>query len=592
LNSGQVIVALAAGTVSAPIRASSLAGLHEPAPQAGPASVYDLLIRGGRVLDGSGNPHFRADVAVRGDTIAAIGDLGDATAARVIDAAGLYVTPGFIALHEHVEPAIRAGHGTLPNFTTQGFTTAVIDADGRTGVWPLSKQRAELERAGSALNLVPMVGHGTVRGMAMGSDFMRAATAAEIERMKQLVREGMEEGAFGLSAGLEYIPGRWSTEEEVQELARVAASYGGHYQAHLRSQGQHPKWQLPSYPEKPITNIDAVMETIAIARLTGMPAMLDHLHPKGPREWGSGRIITQLLDRAWRDGAQVYINMHSYEAYDENIVLVPRWALVSRPVKGLGQYDSSFPGADYTNMRDNLKRRLADPDQSRIIRRDIAYDIDRQGGPDGLLVMDYPDASWVGKTLAQVAESRKEDPVDTAIHMQMHGFDRPGGVQFRAFAVSLLDLEEFMRQDYTGVCTDREGDSPELRTNRSQFATPGAKPFVHPGTFGTAPRLIRTFALDKQVITLPHAIRSLTSLGAQVLGLRDRGRLAEGQRADVVVFDPRRIRDKATYFEPFQYSEGIDFVLVNGRFVVDGGRPTAAKPGRVLARQRGVSGSR
>jgi N-acyl-D-amino-acid deacylase len=243
-------------------------------------------------------------------------------------------------------------------------------------------------------------------------------------------------------------------------------------------------------------------------------------------------------------------------------------------------------------MRETLKKRLADPEQARVIRKDIAYDIDRQGGPDGLLIMDYPDRSLVGRTLAQVAAARKEDPVDTAIHFQMHGFDRPGGIQFRAFAVSLLDLEEFMRQDYTGVCTDREGDSPELRENRSQFAVAGAKPFVHPGTFGTAPRLLRTFVFDKKVITLPHAIRSLTSLPAQVLGLRDRGRIAEGQKADVVVFDPATLRDKATYFEPWQYSEGIELVLVNGRVVVDAGKPTDAKPGRVLARQRTANAPR
>lgn len=549
-------------------------------------ATFDVLIRGGRVLDGSGNPYVYADVGVRGDTIAAVGDLSGATAARVIEAASRYVTPGFVALHEHVEPAILKGHGTLPNFTTQGFTSAVIDADGRSHVWPLAKQRAELERAGSALNLVPMVGHGTVRGIAMGQDFMRPATAVEIEAMKALVRQGMDEGAFGLSAGLEYVPGRYSSEEEVLELAKVVAPYGGHYQAHLRSQGQHPKWQLPSYPEKPITNIDAVMETIEIARRARLPVMMDHLHPKGPREWGSGRIITQLVDRAWRDGLQVYINMHSYEAYDENIVLVPRWALVVRPVKGLGQYDSHHPEADYSGMRENLERRLRDPETARLIRKDIAYDIDRQGGPDGLLIMDYPDRSLVGKTLGQVARARGEDPADTALHFQRNGFDRPGGIQFRAFAVSLLDLEEFMRQEYTGVCTDREGDAPELRENRSQFAIAGAKPYVHPGTFGTAPRLLRTFVFERRTITLPFAIRSLTSLPAQVLGLSDRGRIAEGLKADLVVFDPETLRDKATYFEPFQYGEGIEHVLVNGRLVVDGGKPTDARPGRVLERQR------
>lgn len=540
------------------------------------APAFDVVIRGGRVLDGTGNPYIYADVGVRGDRVVAVGDLSSATARRVVDARGKYVVPGFFTLHEHIEPAILRGHGTLPNFTTQGFTTAVIDADGRTGVWPLPRQRDTLLKMGSALNLVPMVGHGTVRAMVMGRDFQRAARADEIARMKTLVTQGMEDGAFGLTTGLEYSPGRWSTEEEVLELARMVAPYGGHYQSHLRSQGQHPKWQLPSTPGSPITNIDAVMEAITIAKVTGVPAMLDHLHPKGPREWGSGKIITQLVDQAWRDGQEVYINMHSYEAYDETIVLIPRWALIQRPVPGMGQFDSDVPAADYTDMRATLRRRLSHPDTARIIRRDIAYEIDRGGGPGGLLVMDFPDKSLVGKKLGEVARSRNEDPVDTAIWMQMNGFATPGGVEWRAFAVSLLDLEEFMRQDYTAVCTDRSGDSPEMRKT----------PFVHPGTFGTVPRLLRTFVMDRRTITLPHAIRSLTGLPAQILGLKDRGRIAEGLLADVVVFDPDRIRDKATYFEPFQYSEGITHVLVNGTFVVDEGKPTAARPGRMLTRQR------
>jgi N-acyl-D-amino-acid deacylase len=545
------------------------------APGAG-GQEYDLVIRNGRVLDGSGNPFVRADVAVVGDRIARVGHLGDARAKRVIDAAGRYVTPGFFAMHEHIEPAILRGFGTLPNFTTQGFTTAVIDADGRSAIWPLTRQRDSLLRQGSALNLVPMVGHGTVRSLVMGDDVERGATEPEIERMKALVRQGMEDGAFGLSTGLEYAPMRWSTEAEVLALARVVAPFGGHYQAHLRSQGQHPKWQLPSSPGKPITNIDAVMETIQVARVAGIPAMMDHLHPKGPREWGSGRIITQLVDRAWREGLEVYINMHSYEAYDETIVLVPRWALLAKPVPNLGQFDSNHPRADYTGMRNNLRRRLGHPDTAAIIRRDIEYEIDRGGGPDGLLVMAYPDPAWIGKTLGQIARSRGEDPVDTAIHLQLHGFDRPGGVEWRAFAVSLLDLEEFMRRDYTTVCTDRAGDSPALRR----------QPFTHPGTFGTSTRLLRSFVFEKQVLSLPFAIRSLTSLPAQILGLRDRGRIAEGMKADLVVFDPVTVRDRATFGDPFQYSEGIEYVLTNGVPVVDRGQATAAKPGRVLERQR------
>ena len=559
----------------APVALALAAVLAASGDVSGQAAEYDVIIRDGRVLDGTGNPFVYADVGIRGDSIARIGNLRGVRARREVDASGQYVTPGWFALHEHVESAILRGHGTLPNFTMQGFTTAVINADGRSA-WPLDRQKSDLEKAGSALNLVPMVGHATVRRMAMGEDFQRAASASEIEKMKALVREGMEQGAFGLTTGLEYSPGRWSTNEEVLALAKTVAPYGGHYQSHLRSQGQYPKWQTPATADRMITNIDAVMEVITIAKQARVPAMLDHLHPKGPREWGSGRIITQLIDAAWREGHEVYINMHSYEAYDETIVLVPRWALVKRPVPHMGQFDGNAPGADYTDMRGTLRRRLAIADTAALIRADIEYEIDRGGGPDGLLVMDYPDKSWIGKTLGQIAKSRGEDPVETAIHIQLNGFDRPDAIEWRAFAVSLDDLKEFMRQDYTAVCTDRGGDSPQMRRNA----------FVHPGTFGTATRRIRRFVFDEPVTTLPFAIRSMTSLSAQILGLRDRGRLAHGMKADIVVFDPNTIRDKATYFEPFQYSEGINYVLVNGAFVVDAGKPTAAKPGRVLSRQR------
>ena len=224
--------------------ALSLAAAGSAAAQ-GPA--YDVLIRGGRVLDGSGNPFIKADVGLRGDTVAAIGDLSQASAPRTIVASGKYVVPGFIALHEHIDRDILEGNGELSNFTTQGFTTAVLNADGRTALWPITRQRAQMEKAGSSLNVVMMVGHGTVRSLVMGDDFRRPATAAEIEQMKALVRQGMEEGGVGLSTGLEYVPMSYSTEEEVLELAKEVAPYGGHYQAHLRSQGQYPKWQLPSY---------------------------------------------------------------------------------------------------------------------------------------------------------------------------------------------------------------------------------------------------------------------------------------------------------------------------------------------------------
>ncbi len=549
---------------------------------------FDVLIRNGRVLDGSGNPFFYADVGVRGDEIVAVGDLRGAAAARVIDATGKYVTPGFIALHEHIEPDILEGHGTVPNYTTQGFTTAVINADGYNygadaPLWPLEEERAALEAAGTALNLALLVPHGIIRNLVMGTapeDVMRFATPAEIDEMKALVRQGMEAGAFGLSTGLEYNPMRYSSEEEVLELATAVAPYGGHFQAHMRSQGRYPKWQLPSHMDHPtqrhVSWMDAVMEVLTIAAEAGIPVMFDHIHPKGPREWGMSKITTQLIDKWWERGHQVYINMHSYEGYSTYVTLVPRWALIVGEVPGQSAADD-FPPVEYGDMRANLRARLADPATRAMIRSDVEYEILRQGGAENLLITDYPDPSLIGKTLADVARERGESPFDAVIRLQMDGFDRPGGVLWMAKAVGMIDIEEWMRQDYTAVCLDRGADRPEIRSSRS----------IHPGYFGTSGRLIREFALERGTVTLPHAIRSLTALPAQILGLEDRGRIEVGQKADIVVFDPETIRTDATYLSPFVYQEGMTHVLVNGRFVVDEGTPTDALPGRVLERQRG-----
>ena len=549
------------------------------------AQTYDVLIRDGRVLDGSGNPWFLADVGIRGDDIVAVGDLRGATADRVVDAAGKYVTPGFIALHEHIEPDILDGYGTVPNYTTQGFTTAVINTDGfnfgaEEPLWPLERERELLEGAGSALNLALLVPHGIIRNMVMGTapeDVMRYATPEEIDRMRALVRQGMEAGAFGLSTGLEYTPMRYSSEEEVLELAREVAPYGGHFQAHMRSQGRYPKWQLPSHMDHPtqrhVTWMDAIMEILTIGREAGIPVMIDHIHPKGPREWGMSKVTTQLIDQMWEEGHPVYINMHSYEGYSAYVTLMPRWALIEGEVPGQSMADD-FPPVTYGDMRANLRARLADPATREMIRRDAEYEMIRQGGPENLLITDFPDESLVGKTLAELAAERGETPFETAIWLQMNGFDRPGGVLWMAQAVGTEDIVEWMVQDYTAVTLDRGGDRPDIRDN----------PAVHPGQYGTSGRLIREHVMERETITLPHAIRSLTGLAAQILRLSDRGRLAAGMKADVVVFDPETIRTEATYLDPFVFQEGMTHVLVNGEFVVDGGDPTDALPGRVLRR--------
>lgn len=555
-------------------------------PVPGAAQAFDVLIVDGRVLDGSGNPYFYADVGIRDGEIVAVGELNGTAAVRTIDATGQYVTPGFIGLHEHIEggrlgAGILDGYNRVPNYTTQGFTTAVINADGFPGIWPLSAQRDSLETLGHAVNLVPMVGHGQVRELVMGTEpdeVMRHATPDELARMRELVREGMEDGAFGLSTGLEYTPMRYSSEHEVRELAAEVAPYGGFFMAHMRSQGRYSKWLLPSHMDHPtqrhVTWLDAIVEILDVAERARVPVMIDHIHPKGPREWGVSKATTRMIDRAWEEGRQVYLNMHSYDGYSAYVTLVPRWALIRGEVAGQSASDD-FPPVDYTGMLDNLRERLRDPELRELIRRDVEYEAVRQGGAENLIIVDYSDPSLVGMSLAEVAESRGEDIFETAIWLQMNGLDQPGGVLWMAKAVGMIDIEEWMVQDYTAVALDRMADTGD-RSSRS----------THPGQYGTSGRLLREFVFERGTVTLAHAIRSMTGLSAQILGLRDRGRIAVGHKADIVVFDPETVRSDATYLDPYVYQEGMTWVLVNGRFVVDDGEPTRELPGVVLERQR------
>jgi N-acyl-D-amino-acid deacylase len=543
---------------------------------------FDVIIRGGRVLDGTGNPWYPADIGISGERITAIGDLSRARAGRVIPAEGRYVTPGFIALHEHIERGILAGDGRVSNYTTQGFTTAVVNADGRTMVWPIRLERDSLKKLGHTLNLVLMVGHGTVRTKVMGErpdQVMREATAEEVTRMRELVRQGMEDGAFGLSTGLEYAPMRYSSTEELVSLASVVAQYGGHVQAHMRSQGRYPKWQLPSHMDHPTRKhvdwMDAIQEGLTVARLTGVPFWFDHIHPKGPREWGVSKPTVEAIGRAWDEGLQIYTNMHSYDGYQESVTLVPRWALVREEVPGMSMSDD-FPPADYSGMKENLERNLADPARRAMMETDVAYEVDRQGGAEGLLIVDFPEKSLVGKTLADVAKQKQLSTFDAVIWLARNGYpNRRGGVGWMMLAIGMVDIEEWMRHDWNGVSLDRGWDEGE-----------GCDAYTHPGTYGTSGRLLRYFVMERGTITLPFAIRSLTSAGGQALGLADRGLLREGMLADVVVFDPATIRSDATYLNPCVPQQGISHVLVNGQLVVDDGKPTDRLPGKVLDRQR------
>jgi N-acyl-D-amino-acid deacylase len=499
---------------------------------------FDVLIRNGRVLDGTGNPWYHADLGITGDRIVALGDLSGARARRVIDASGLYVAPGFIDVHSHAGPGLATPglSGAVP-LLAQGITTAMVNPDGG-GAVDLVEQRRRLLADGLGVNVGLMVPHGSVRGEVIGMDD-RAPTPQEMERMKALVRAGMEAGAFGLSSGPYYAPGSFSTTEELVELAKVAAEFGGVYSSHVRDESDYT-----------VGVVAAVDEVIRVAREARLPGIVTHIKALGPRVWGYSQALVSRIERAREQGVEVFADQYPYEASQTGLsaALVPRWA--------------------QAGGRDSLARRAADPAVHPRLRAEMLENLDRRGGAERLQFSRYTaDPSIEGRTLRQVADQRGKDPVDLALELVL----AEGGPGVVSFNMDEGDITTLMRQ-------------PWMMTGSDGTLVPMNEGVPHPRAYGTYPRKIRRYVVEREVIDLASAIRSMTSLPASVFRVADRGLLRPGAFADVVVFDLARLRDLATYEQPHQLSEGMVHVLVNGRFAVDAERATGVNAGRVLDR--------
>ena len=536
---------------------------------------FDLVIRKVQIYDGSGNPPIIRDVAIQADHIIAIGKLNNYRSKQVISGRGLTLCPGFIDLHSHADdplfaqlglradaPALRMAH----NLVMQGVTTVVVNQDGRSPV-SLRAQRQQLEKQGFGPNVILMVGHNSIRHLALGGDYQRHATPGEILRMQESLLEGLEAGAFGLTAGLEYVPGRWSHPEELMELAKVLAARGGVYIVHERASGSDPMWYWPSQSETthPTTMLDNVHEVIDLAEKTKVPSCITHIKARGMDYWGKSGEMVALINAARARGVNIWADQYPYNTSgsDGNTVLLPPW---STDLMHNASEKDRLP-LTYQTL---VKQILSDDEKRHKLLMDVQREIIRRGGPEQIIITEFPDDQYLQMSLKTLASRLQLSVVETVFWLQEKGFqDRPGGATLRAYSLSEEDVINFMRQPWCMTASDGGLTVPD-----------GS--LVHSRYYGTFPRKIAFYARDKKVLGVAQAIHSSTGLPANFLGLKNRGYIKPGYKADLVLFDLKKLEDRSTFKEPHQYPTGIRGVWINGVAVVKNSKLVQAYPGRVI----------
>tara|TARA_A100001388_G_C28763910_1_gene499483 strand:+ start:458 stop:2080 length:1623 start_codon:yes stop_codon:yes gene_type:complete len=506
-------------------------------PSFGNSQDYDLIIRGGKVVDGSGNPWYHADIAIKNDRIAEIGQLSNHEAKRVIDAHGLVVAPGFIDPHTH---ALR-GIFEVPNAESallQGVTTLTEGNDG-SSPYPIDRHYADIDNLRISPNWAVFVGQGTIRQRVIGFG-LRKATPDEMERMKQMVRDAMEQGALGISTGLFYVPGSFTSTEEVIELSKVAAEYNGIYISHIREEAA----QL----------IDSVQETIRIGEEADIPVQITHHKVIGVENWGASIESLRLVDEARKRGVDVTIDQYPYTASQTSInALIPQWAQAGGREEMLSRINSA---ETYSTIKNEVVAK-------------ILYD--RGGGdPKNVFISRNSwDPDMAGKNLAELAIDAGLEPTPENAADVVFDIIRGGGATAVYHAIGPEDVDRIMQHPATAIGSDGPvGVFGE-----------GAP---HPRQYGTFARVLGLYVRERKILSLEEAIRKMSSQSARRLGIHDRGLITKGYFADIAIFDPDEIIDKATFENPHQYAIGTKFVLVNGTVVVENGQHTGARPGRIL----------
>jgi len=502
-------------------------------------SKLDLLIRGGQVIDGSGAPAVRADVGIIGDRIAFIGDAAKAgvSATRTIDAAGLTVAPGFIDPHTHTaEDLSHPQRKSNEDFLMQGVTTVITGNDGNSP-FPIGETLNKWRQQGIGTNAALLVGQGTVRRRVMGMKDGEPS-AEQLAQMKALVRQGMDDGAVGLSTGLYYAPGSFSKTEEVIELAKVAAERGGVYDTHMRDESSYT-----------IGLLGSIRETIRIGREAKLPVHISHIKALGTDVWGQSKDAIEIIKQARKEGINVTANQYPYTASGTSLVsaLVPRWAEVGGNAE--------------------LLKRIDDPNVRPKLVVEMAENLRRRGGANSLLITSSRDRQLKGKRLDAIAKERNQTPIEAAL-----AIIKTGDPSVASFNMNEQDIVNFMQQEWVMTGSDGSGG--------------------HPRKYGTFPKKLREYVLTKKVISLPAAIRASSALTAETFRLPERGKLSLNHFADVIVFDEKTVADRATYEEPELLAVGMKYVIVNGQIAVADGKFTGTLAGRPLAKssQRSMSG--